>query len=80
MSYAQREIAANEAQFARLIDEASAAGAFSPQVLADMVTSMDLSKAEVLSVIEYAAKRFETVKEKPLPSRDVQDFWSRATL
>jgi hypothetical protein len=54
----------NAIQFPRLIEEAQAAGAFSPEVIATMAASMDLSTQEVESLLERARTQWEAIKEK----------------
>lgn len=54
----------DEIQFARLIAEAEAAGAFSYNVLEDMAESMDLSSTEVATLIDRAQSKFDKVKNQ----------------
>lgn len=54
----------DKVQFARLIAEAEAAGAFTPKVLKDMADSMDLYRDEVRTVIGRAQDYFDEVKAK----------------
>lgn len=54
----------NAVQYARLIDEADAAGAFTIPVLDDMAESMDLDYPEVEHLIERAREDWEEWKSK----------------
>lgn len=49
-------------QFARLIAEAEAAGAFTPDVLEEMSESMDLNMSDIYSVIDKAQTKFDEIK------------------
>lgn len=57
----------DKVQFARLIAEAEAAGAFTPKVLKSMADSMDLYRDEVLTIIGRAQDCFDKVKSKVCP-------------
>lgn len=54
---------ANDAiQFPRFIAEAEEAGAFTPEVVAEMAVSMDLDPAQVLELVERASNRWDAIK------------------
>ncbi len=52
----------NALQFPRLIEEAQAAGAFTPEVVNDMAVSMDLDSKSVNELIDRAGREFERIK------------------
>lgn len=54
----------NLIQFARFIEEAQAAGAFTENVIKDMATSMDLEIKDVHEIMERARVAFEKQKAK----------------
>lgn len=55
----------NELQFARLIAELEAAGAFTETVMQDLCISMDLEKNEVTELIDRAQKHWDEMKDMP---------------
>ena len=59
----------NEIQFARLIAEAEAAGAFQPNIVESMAASMDLEPSNVYILIDRAQQAFEDHKAKYCPVR-----------
>ncbi len=54
----------NKIQFPRFIEEAQAAGAFTPQVIEEMAISMDLRIEEVEEIIERARCEWEKIYAK----------------
>lgn len=52
-------------QFARFIDEAAAAGAFTDNVISTMADSMDVSVSDVNSLIHRAVRRFAIAIGRP---------------
>jgi hypothetical protein len=60
----------NAKQFPRLIEEAQAAGAFTPEVLANMADSMDLSSIQIHGLLARALASWEDIKEgsPPIPN------------
>ena len=54
----------NAIQFPRFIEEAQAAGAFTPEVLDAMALSMDLDRKQVEELMDRAATLWEDVKER----------------
>jgi len=52
----------DELQFRRLIAEVEAAGGFTPELLKTLQTEMDLSEAELLSLIDRAQAAFDEGK------------------
>jgi hypothetical protein len=59
----------NELQFARLIAELEAAGAFTVAVMQDLCVSMDLEKNEVTELIDRAQNHWDEMKAMPRRSR-----------
>lgn len=56
----------NEIQFPRLIGEASAAGAFTVDILKSMSESMDLEIAQVEDILERARFEWERIRQSLL--------------
>lgn len=52
----------NSIQFPRLIEEAQAAGAFTPEVIRDMCASMDLEQTDLLDLLERAQVVWDDIK------------------
>lgn len=51
-------------QFPRFIEEAQAAGAFTPKVLKQMGESMDLDKGQLEEIMERAQVQWDEIKRK----------------
>lgn len=51
----------NSKQFPRLIAEAEAAGAFTPEVLDAMAESMDLTPEDICEIIDRAQETWELI-------------------
>lgn len=55
----------DEIQFARLIAELEAAGAFCRKnIMEDLCESMNLTKEQILEIVERASNRFDEIKGK----------------
>lgn len=61
-------------QFARLLDEANAVGAFTPEVMADLAISMDLPPERIAELIDRAGAAWAT--EKAARHTDPTNFTS----
>ena len=53
----------DEIQFARLISELQAAGAFTKEVVSDLEDSMDLDADDIFEIVERADETFEDAKK-----------------
>lgn len=54
----------NHIQFARLISELQAAGAFTDEIVQTLCTEMDLTETELFSIVERADRDFNDSKAK----------------
>ena len=52
----------DDIQFPRLISELEQAGAFTPQVVEDLLTSMDITNGELDELIDRAKTKFDDIK------------------
>ena len=64
----------NHVQFARLIAETEAAGAFTDTVLKDMSDGMDLTTHEIGQIIDRAQAERERIKLRLCPPNDKAQF------
>ena len=60
-------------QFARLIEESQAAGAFTPEVITTMGASMDLDDGQVHSLLERARVTWERLKHFSLEGQEDEE-------